>query len=465
MQNVMEEAATRPSWGRRAWSATRLRWVPLLLVFASLLMGFTVTAHHTQALSPIDEWVYTDYLYKLPQQVFMPRGQEIGPEALQIMACTGVREYGPMGPKCGSHYQANLDKFPQGGITSADGYTPLYFVITWVGAKAIALFTHTSLLESARFTGAFWLALGMVMFSWLLSLMRIRPLITFGLGLAIVASPFAWWTFTFVSTDAPVLALGAFTLIAGIKFVRGDWSGWWLPLIAAVATLFKITAILAVLLVALWLVLEFVTRRVRAQPRVRGYDWRGAVVSRGVDSYLFIAVASGLAGVIAEVGWLAFRAAIAVGPAANQGVTGRMSLEDFGSQLVNFLPGTIVSNVNITGRIPLGLPIPHFIVDPLAWITVAGVVGAMAIYTWRRANAQLVYAIFALAILGAPLLAIALDLQGQYFPIPPRYGTALLPSFMLAAGLIIRSRLATILLVVYPIVVLGVVLFGSPIFR
>lgn len=464
MQTAIEQNTTPASWGRRAWRGTRKRWVPLLLVFASFVMGFTVTAHHSEALSPIDEWVYTDYLYKLPQQVIIPRGQEIGPEALALMACAGVREYGAMGPKCGSDYSAHLDQFPQGGITSADGYTPLYFVITWVGAKAIQLVTHTSLVEAARFTGAFWLAGGMLLFYWLLSLMRIRPVITLGLGLAVIASPFAWWTFTFISTDAPVFALGALMLIAAIKYLRGQWSGWWLPVLAAVATLFKITAILAAALVALFLILEYVRRRMRARPRRRGFDWRSALLGRGEDGALMIAVSTGIAALVAEVGWLALRAAVAVGPAANQGVTGRMTLKDLGSQFVNFLPGTIISNVNITGRVELGLPIPPFIVEPLSWITVGGVVGAVAIYTWRRANSPLVYAVAALAILGAPLLAISLDVQGTYFPIPPRYGTALLPAFLLVAALIVRTRVAKTLLVAYPIVVLGVVLVYSPVF-
>ncbi|MGO4595432.1 hypothetical protein AB4Z18_16580 [Leifsonia sp. 2TAF2] len=465
LQNASEGATARIPLGRRFLAAAYRRWVPLALVFASLVLGFTVTAHHTQALSPIDEWVYSDYLDKLPGQVFMPRGQEIGPQALEHMACVGVRAYGPMGPKCGSDYSAHLDKFPQAGITSADAYTPLYFVMTWAGAKPIQLVTGVSLLEAARFTGPFWLAGGMLLFSWLLGLMRIRPVIVFGLGLAVIASPFAWWTFTFVSTDAPVLALGAFMLIAAIKYVRGQWSGWWLPLIAAVATLFKITSILAVLLVTLWLVLEFVARRIRERPRRRGFSWREALAGRGVDGYLMIAACSAIAALVVEVGWLAFRAAIAVGPAANQGVTGRMSLKDLGSQFVNFLPGTVISNVNITGQTALGLPIPPFIVEPLSWITIGGVVGAVAIYTWRRANSTLVYSIAALAILGAPLLAIALDVQKTYFPIPPRYGAALLPAFLLSAGLIVRSRLAMILLVAYPAIVYCIILVFSPVFK
>jgi hypothetical protein len=462
MQDSIELTEPRLSRGRRLWSATRARWVPLLLVFASLLMGFTVTAHHSQALSPVDEWVYADYLYKLPQQVFVPRGQEIGPKALELMACTGVREYGPMGPPCGSDYAANLAKFPQGGITSADGYTPLYFVITWAGAKAIQLVTHTSIVEAGRFTGAFWLAGGILLFYWMLRLLSIRRVVALGLGLAVIASPFAWWTYTFVSTDAPVFALGALLVIAAIKFVRGQWSGWWLPLIGAVATLFKITSILAVLLVALYLVVEFVVRRVRERPRRRGFEWRNSIIGRGNDGLVVIAGASAIAALVAEAAWLGVRAAIAVGPAANQGVTGQMSLKDLGSQFVNFLPGTIISNVNITGRTTLGFAIQPFIVQPLAWITIAGVIGAVAIHTWQRPNAPLVYSIAALSILGAPLLAIALSLQGTYFPIPPRYGAALLPAFLLAAGLIVKNRLSTTLLVAYSASVLAVVLVFAP---
>lgn len=464
MTAVMKQEETPSNRLSRVRRTIVRHWVPLILVFASLLMGFTVTAHHSSALSPIDEWVYSDYLNKLPDQLFIPRGQPIGAEALGQMACTGVREYGPMGPPCGSDYRANLDKFPQHGISSADGYTPLYFVVTWVVAKAIQVVTHVPLLQAARFTGAFWLAGGILLFYWLLRLLRIRPVIALGLGLAVIASPFAWWTYTFVSTDAPVFAFGAFLMIAAIKFVRGKWHGWWLPLLSIVATLFKITDILAVALVALFLALEFIFGRVRDRSWRRGFEWKQALAARGDDGLLVIAVVSMVAGVLAEAGWLVVRSAIAVGPAADQGVTGAMSLKDLGSQLINFLPDTITSNVHITGRTALGLPIPPFIVEPLSWLCVAGVVASICLYTWRRANSPLVYAIAVSAIFFAPMLAIALSVQGTYFPIPPRYGAALLPGFLVAAALIIRNRISAVLIVAYPIVLLGIVLLSSPIF-
>lgn len=447
---------------RRSLVAIRRRWVPLLLVFASLLMGFTVTAHHSDALSPVDEWVYADYLYKLPQQLVVPRGQEIGPQALAIMACSGVREYGTMGPPCNSDYQKHLAKFPQHGITSADGYTPLFFWATWVGAKVIQLFTRTSIVEAARYFGAFWLAGGILLFYWLLRLLKVNRIVALGLGLAVIASPFAWWTYTFISTDAPSFAFGALLLVAAIKFTRAQWSGWWIVLISVVATLFKTTNILAVLLVALYLILEYILRRTRERPRRRGFSWRTCLTGRGDDSFTVVAVVAIAASAVAELIWLVIRNAIALGPPATQGYSGSLSLEALGEQLVNFLPGTIISNVNIYGRTQLGLPIPPWALEPLSWICVAGVVGALLLFRWRQPNATLVYAIAVAAVIAAPILTIALTLQGTYFVIPPRYGACLLPAFLLAVGLIVRSRFGKILLVAYPTALLGVILVFAP---
>jgi len=436
------------------------RWVPLVLVFASFVMGFTVTAHHSQALSPIDEWVYADYLYKLPQQPIIERGEKIGPEALELMACVGVREYGPMGAACRAPHP-DISKFPQHGISSADSYTPIYFVTTWAAAKAIQLVTPFSLVEAARYTGAFWLAGGMLLFWWFLRLFRVHPVVVLGLGLAVIASPFAWWTYTFVSTDAPSFALGTFALIAAVKYVRGQWSGWWLPLIGAVATLVKISNILGVALVCLYLLIEFVLRRLRS--RRRGFEWARSVRGAGDDGLLVVAIASAVAAIAAEAVWLVIQSAVAIGPGVNQGITIPLKALDLGQQFVNFLPGTIVSNVHITGSIVPGLPIPEYLIIPLSWICIAGVIGAFAHYRWRRTNSSLVYAIAIAAIFFAPLLAIALSLMGSYFPIPARYGAVILPGVLLTVGLIVKNRFLMAVLVAYPLTLLIIILIKAPV--
>ncbi len=459
MTDVMETAA--PSRVGRGRTRLRRFWVPVVLVLASFVMGFTVTAHHSPAMSPIDEWVYSDYLYKLPQEPMVVRGEKIGPEALEIMSCHGVRVYGPMGSKCGDPNPV-LSTFPQGGITSADAYTPIYFWITWAGAKAIQLVTSTSLVEAARLTGAFWLAAGMLLLWGLMRLFRVHPVAILGLGLAVIASPFAWWTYTFISTDAPSLLIGALLLIAATNFVRGHWSGWWIVLIGTLGTAIKISNILGVALVGIFLLVEFVFRRIRT--RRRGFEWGRALSGRGDDGFIFIAVIAGIASVVVQFGWLAVQSALAIGPGPNQGVIMHPSWLSIGEQFVNFLPGTIVSNVHIAGSDTLGLPIPPPLLLPLSWLTVAGVVGAFALYRWRRPESSMVYAVAIASIILAPLLAVGLSAMNSYFPLPARYGAAILPGMLLSAGLIAKNRVFIGGLVAYSAILLVVVLAKAPVY-
>ena len=101
-------------------------WVPAVLVLAAIGVSGTVTALHTEEMSPIDEWVYLDYLNKFPSQGIVHRGEDIGLDALEQMACHGVKVYGPMGPPCGSNYEDRIREVPYLGQTSADLYTPVY---------------------------------------------------------------------------------------------------------------------------------------------------------------------------------------------------------------------------------------------------------------------------------------------------------------------------------------------------
>lgn len=458
MTDVMD--TTAPSRANRSRTWLRRFWVPVVLVLASFAMGFTVTAHHSPAMSPIDEWVYTDYLYKLPQQPIVVRGEKIGPEALQIMECNGVRVYGPMGAKCGDRHP-DISKFPQQGITSADAYTPIYFWITWAGAKAIQLVTSTSLVEAARLTGAFWLAAGMFLLWGLLRLFRVHPVAILGLGLAVIASPFAWWTYTFISTDAPSLLMGALLLIAATKFVRGEWSGWWIVIIGAAGTAIKVSNILGVALVGTFLLIEFVMRRIRT--RRRGFEWKRSRQGRGEDSFIVIAVIAGIASVLVQLAWMVAQSALAIGPGGNQGVIMHPTWLSIAEQFVNFLPGTIVSNVHIAGTDRLGLPIPPPLLLPLSWITIAGVIGAFAVYRWRRPESSMVYAVAIASIVLAPLLAVGLSLMNSYFPLPARYGAAILPGMILSAGLIAKNRAFIAGLVTYSTLLLLVVLVSAPV--
>ena len=456
-QTTTRAAPPQPQW-RRLFIAL---WVPVVLVIASFGMSAVVTANHGPALSPVDEWVYVDYLFKLPVQGIVYEGEKIGKEALVIMSCDGVTPYGPMGPECGSSV-ADLSAFPYKGVTSADAYTPAYFAVTRVVGDVVHTVTGINQLSSWRVTGALWLGLASVLLYGLLRQWRIRRPVILGLGLAVIASPFAWWTYSYVSTDAPSLAFGILILLAAVKIGRGQWSGWWLPVISTVAVLFKVTNVLGVCLAALYLLILWLLER--KETHWAGWKTRRPhQQDRSSLGLLFFAIVALGSAVTAQVAWLAFRSADAVGNPVNQAIGIPLTPEELVSQVATFLPGTIVSNVNVTGSTDLAYAVPGFVVAPLTWICITGVLGAF--WTLRKGSklAPIVVSVTMAALFFAPMLAIIIQLTtGNYFPLPPRYGAAILGSFLLLAGFTIRNRWAIGILLAYSVSLYTYVLVNAP---
>ncbi|MCI0158215.1 hypothetical protein KNO15_16055 [Leifsonia shinshuensis] len=444
-------AATAPAPVRSSDRFTawlRRFWVPVLLVVVALGYGGTVTAMHSKSLSPIDEWVYSDYLDKVPTELLVHQGETIGHEALDRMACNGVFPYGPMGAKCGSSY-SDIAKFPFQGKTSADAYTPTYFGITWVVGGAIHLATGIDQLTSWRLTGPLWLAGTMVALFLLFRSFRVPPAVTVALGLAFIVSPFTWWTYTFVSTDAPTVLLATLLVLLGTKYARGRLSGWWLVGLSAFAVLMKVTNILAVCLLALYLVFVWLWELRKTRWTDGWRTQRPGVERRSLGLPLFAVLSVG-AGIATQVAWLAVHRALAIGPSANQGLGGPLSLKSLAVQLTNFLPGTLTSNVWITGGSGYALPIFDWAVAPLSWICIAGVLGAFWSARVRGRTGPIIIATAIASVAFAPMLAVALTVTtGSYFALPPRYGAPLLPVFLLMPALLIRNRWATWLIIGY----------------
>ncbi|SFO04794.1 hypothetical protein [Mycetocola miduiensis] len=444
-----------------AASILRRIWVPLLLVFASFAMSWTVTGLHTDAMSPVDEWVYVDYLEKIPEQGIVHQGEEIGEEALERMACDGVKPYGPMGAPCGGNYD-DVENFPFEGITSADAYTPMYFALTRIVGDAIHEVTGIDQLDGWRITGSLWLGATMILFYWLFRLWSVPRLLTLALGLTVIGSPFAWWTYTYVSTDAPSMAFGILILIAAMKLVRGQWSGWWLVAISAIAVLVKITNILGVCLAALYLLITWIAEWRRT-------DWAGVrtmrpdLASRSSLALPGFGVAALVGAGLAEGIWLVIRSLQSTGEVAEQGVSIPLTKIELISQVANFLPGTLTSNVNIAGSDAYAYDIPSFIIAPLSWICVAGVIGAFWSMWKREDRSNLILAVSLAAFFFAPMLAFVLYLAtGSYFPLPPRYGAPILAGILLVAALSIRNRWATWIILAYSVVLIGTVFSLAP---
>jgi hypothetical protein len=404
---------------------------------------------HSNALSPIDEWVYSDYLDKVPAEVVVKQGELIGPTALNRIACDGIYPYGPMGAPCGTSY-SDVSKFPFAGHTSADGYTPLYFVSTWAVGRVIRFIAPVDELTSWRLTSPLWLAGTVLVLFLLLRRQKVRPVVMLAVGTAFIVSPFSWWTYTYVSTDAPSVLFGGLLLLLASHLDRRPARTWWLLAASALAVAFKVTNILAVCLIALFLVLTWV-QQIQHSRRERG---SGLALDRPSLRLPLIGVAAVGAALVVELAWLEIRKAIAVGPVAGLNINQRLPLMELARQSVNFLPGTLTSNVTVSGgtSTTMALPLFAWAVAPLSWMCIAGVLAGVWSASLRSTRWPVMMTTAVASVMFAPMLAVALAFtQGTYFEMPPRYGAPILAAMLLVCGLTMRNRLVAWVFLIYSV--------------
>ena len=215
----------------------RIDWIfGALLVIASLLVGIVQVGDH-RAISPIDEYVYIDYLAKVPSQGIVRGGEHTGDYARESLACRGVRLIGQyLASLCRTADSSPDSAFPTAGTNSADIYTPIYFAVTWVLAQPFQWLGVHDLTDAGRLTGWIWLAAAAVLLYLSLRRLKVGPLLSFGLGMLMVGSLPAMWSNTYVSTDAPALLAGAAMLWGILRFEDGRRFGLLVLTVACVGT-------------------------------------------------------------------------------------------------------------------------------------------------------------------------------------------------------------------------------------
>lgn len=435
---VPERAAGLAAWTRR-------QWVSAVLVLVSLVYGGVVTVVHEDTLSPIDEVVYLDYTYKVWDQGIVHRGEQFGPDVAHLVACAKVLPFGALGQTCGSA-TVDYSALPNNGYTTGDGYTPLYFWTVRLIGDPIHAVTGLDQVASWRLSGVVWLAFTMLLIVGLLRLFRIPDLAVLALGLLFIGSPYAWWTYTYISTDTSVVAFGAALLLVTIQSRRGRWSAWWLVPLGVLAPLFKITNLIGFGLVALYVVFDVLARRFgkdappdRGRADIRGF-WLPFALSVGV------AVAT-------QFVWMRLIPLFAVSDVVvDQGVIQPLTLTELIRLATVGVNGAIIHN-------PYGAHSSNELVGlvflPLSWLMIAFVLGAVMSLRWNRETGPVVWATGVASILALPALgAIMTVLAGVYFPLPGRYAAALIPAILVLGGLLLRNRVFTVAVVGYSAVLL-----------
>lgn len=420
----------------------------IFLAVASMGLVATDISRHA-AFSPFDEYVYLDYLHKFPTEIAEKQGEPTGDFARNELACRGVFMYGSFGEGCNSGKTSDASKFPYGGRQGADIYTPVYFAITWVIAAPLTS-VGVGELDAGRLAGGLWLALGAVLLYLCLCQLGISRKLSVGIPLVVLATPAIEWANSYLSTDAPTLAVGAGLAYAGVRIWKGNWSPFWLIPLVMVSVALKVQNLAAFAIVGLALL----AARLWRPGNDRGYGRLRAIVTDRVVVGVF---AAGLAGIATQLIWMVIRARIALGPGGPP-ITGPAHLTPTAllQESVKF-----ILQVGSSG-VAVGFP------EELASVLLS-ILTILAVFSLsleglvaRSVAAIISWSTGAIALIFGPLLVIATGIAiGYYVPLTPRYGIVLLPAFALCVGLFLqRYRLSGNIALGIGLVLVGAALIG-----
>lgn len=407
-------------------------WSLVTVLGVGVTYMVVITLLHTQAVSPIDEPQYIDYLDKVYRQGIVHQGEYLGALVRELFACHGVIPFGPMGPTCGADL-SDPAAFPYGGVSSAPIYPPVQFWLARVVGDVLGLIPGVGQLAGWRLVGTLWMAAGLTFCYLIARRMGAADWRFVAVALAFVVSPYGYWTFSYVSTDAPIFCYGAIVLWITMRVARRERSGWWLVLLGVIGPLFKATSLVAVGFAFVYLLVD------------RIIEARGAGGIRTIlrAPQVWLGLAGVAANVIVSAAWNRIIPLLAVsGATAEQGVSSPFSLDLFGQQFAGFLSGVPQWVVPEMDNVALFLP--------LGWLAIGVVLGGVLVLGRDSSDRALPIALLVAYLIGAPVLVLSVVVAtGLYFPIPPRYGIALVPGLIAVALPLLRNRWATRLLLVY----------------
>jgi len=424
----------------------------LLAVLALIIASFVFTtdqiAEH-EMMSPIDEYQYTGYYAVVADQGIVRQGEKMPFYARRYMVCHGVRAVPDMALNPAACQAPDSIEYPIAGGTTADLYTPLYFLTTRALAQPI-IWAGVDFVDAGRSVGGFWLSLGAVFLYLAMRRARVPVPVALGIGLVLVGSLPAYWGTTYISTDATALAAGAIAAWLTLRALHGERGALvLLPVAAAVATLFKLQNLIGFVAAAAVLLLA---AALAAGSEHRGLAARASAFLR--DRRTLSGVVVVLGSVAAQAIWLAVRSSLAVGPSPQMGVPVPFEFKNLVVELGNFLPFLAQGALPPSTTGPASLP-----VFTIATVLAIGGAAGLAMSKGVAAEHRIIgVSTVVVAIIAAPALAIALGaVSGLYIPFPSRYGNSMFPWALLCAGLLVDTQRTWAR---YAVLALGVVTWG-----
>ncbi|MCY7401907.1 MAG: glycosyltransferase family 39 protein [Nocardioides sp.] len=412
--------------------AQRARIVDALVVaLLSVLALGSVSLHVDRytTLSPVDEMQHIDYLYRAPSPPAY--GDKVGQDAMREQSCRGLDLPGFAKGTCSRSFTFDADAYQERGYSTGSMNAPVYYTLTKALAVPLgAVLGSDSLVTPGRLIGGLWLALGLVI-AYLVAVRRGIGRAAAGSMLALLAaSPAVIFPAATINPDSMGLLAGALVLLALTGWEQRGGKAWAATflLVAVFVTAIKLTFILAVGAAALYLLARAV-RRPGLGKKLRSGDTLLAVTS--------VALSLGTA-----LGWLLVQSQrLQMDPDALPDLATRFLVPEF--------PWAGLMETSLQLLSPLASPWA-VVGDPiqLAFVTgvpslvlLGGVLGAGLFRAASASHSDLASATVVVAIVGCLGLTTVSYLTSQsYFPLPPRYASALVPLMALGGASLVRDR-------------------------
>ncbi|MBD3926650.1 hypothetical protein IEZ26_18675 [Nocardioides cavernae] len=400
--------------------------LPAVLAFLAVVF-VALQVHAYTRLSPIDELQHIDSLYRAPAAP--APGDRVGQQAMRQQDCRGVDapgfEPGPCRP-LGSFDPAT---YQEKGYNTAAANTPLYYTATRGVAEVIQAVTPADdLVTAGRLAGGVWLGLGLVL-TYVAGRRRgvgRGPMLV--VGALLVAAPGLQFPGGTITPDAWGLLVGAVLLLALTWWEERPTKARTAVLVGAavIVGLVKLTNLVGVAAIAFYLLL--------------GRD-RDEVGGPGRARRAVTGVVTGGAAVLAAGAWLVV---VSSRP--------QMNPDDLPDMVTRFqtpvfpwsglLDNALVLVQPLAAPVPVGtLNLTVMATSIVSLVLVSGTVAAGVFGAAPERSTTLARAVLLAAVVGAlALVVMGYVFSGSYFPLPPRYGMALLAPMAVVTAACVRGR-------------------------
>jgi hypothetical protein len=433
------------------------RWWPYVVVVAVALLASALHMARYTELSPFDESRHVDYMARIYEDAHVVRlGDKLHDTAMRLEACRGVDVDNFEPPPCDTKAFAPAD-FRDEGFNNAVNNPPLYYLVTGAFAETVkGAGISGSILDPARIMSGIWLAAGLVLAVYAGRLLGASdvPLVAFAVIFALAPEPL--FMASTVNADSASVFGGALVLVAALLWERGRLHVGWLLAVGALVASLKMTNLIGVAIVGLYLLARaFWAYRERA-PR--------APTPRAYVSGALMLVAGALGVTVIWLGLAGARATI--------------DALDLPSNRQFYEPGVpwkmLALRQNVFSLFPPldRMRAPALItrmVDNVSTVAMFLAIGALVAaslrYSVRDRFATLgTWAAVVLVISGPGFIASTWLVNRVIFQPAARYGLSALAALIVVGAAMVKGRVATIALSTFAgimaVTVLGTLAFG-----